>query len=416
MSDFLKEISFSFDIIANSLYNFWWIIFPVLFYQLFKIIWRDFVVVSNILTWKWVTLEITPPKEIERSPKVMEAFYAGISGVITSYNTFETYLHGKITDRFSLELEGREGALHFYVKTQKKWKKMVESQIYAQYPDAEIIEVDDYADSFPKVVPNKDWNLWGVDFELTRPDPYPIKTYDKFEEDITGTMIDPLSAIAEVMGKLGPGQHIWLQYVLEPLHEGWRQDELNLVDELSKKAKKKENSIFDDIKDVFSSIFKGMSAPIEFSASTEKDDQPVEFKLTPGEKEVLKAVEENLGKNAFRVKMRMIYIAKRENWNKSFVGSFIGALKQFNDLNLNNFKPNDASKTYAHYLWKKERMAYRQRKIYKRFRQKNMDGVKFVLTTKELATVFHFPDMSVKAPAVSMTESKKGSAPSNLPI
>lgn len=393
---------------------------PLVLWYIFKYVWKDYVIEYSSRSWlnllQWTVLEIIPPKDIEKSPKVMESIYAGIAGVVVSISVFDEWLKGAFTDQFSMEIVGDEGATHFYIRTQKKFRNLIEAQVYAQFPDAEILEVPDYVNRFPKVIPNKDWDLWGTDVEFKMPDPYPIKTYDKFEEDITGTMIDPLAAMAEVIGKLGPGQHIWLQYIIQPQKEIWRDDEMKLVDKLAKKAEKKEKNILEHIVEVIANLPKALFGPIEFAAEEAKNEQPVEFKLTPGEKEVLKAVEENLGKNAFKTKMRLLVLGRKEGFDKANVSSFFGSLKQFSDLNLNNFKPNDASKTYAYYFMKKARMAARQRKIYCRYKSRSMDGVKIVLTTKELATVFHFPNMEVKAPSVTMIRSKRGTAPANLPV
>jgi len=163
-------------------------------------------------------------------------------------------------------------------------------------------------------------------------------------------------------------------------------------------------------------VISGMSKPAEFAKKEKKEQQPVEFQLTPGEKDVLKAVEENLGKNSFSTKMRLLVFGRRENYDKSFIPTFFGTLKQFTDLNLNSFKPDSLSKTSVQYLMTKSRMAYRQRKIWRRYKDRDMSGKKFVLSTKELATVFHFPDMGVMAPKVPRIEAKKGSAPANLPV
>jgi hypothetical protein len=45
-----------------------------------------------------------------------------------------------------------------------------------------------------------------------------------------------------------------------------------------------------------------------------------------------------------------------------------------------------------------------------------MDGAKIVMSAKEMATLFHFPDMGVKSPSIRRVESKLGSAPANLPV
>lgn len=415
-----KDILSTYIVVWQSLFEFWWAFLPFLLWFLFKFFWKDFVIEYSRKAWlnllEWTVLEIIPPKDVEKSPKVMESIYAGIAGVVVSIGVFEEWLKGAITDRFSFELVGKEGEVHFYVRTQKKFRNLIEAQIYAQFPEAEIIEIEDYVNSFPKVIPNKNWDLWGTDVEFVMPNPYPIKTYDKFEEDITGTMIDPLAAMAEVIGKLGPGQHIWLQYVIEPLQEKWKLGELKLISKLTKKVEKKDMGIVDHIVEIFTSIPQAFTGPIEFAAKKAEIEQPLEFKLTPGEKEILKVVEENFGKNVFKTKMRLLVLGRKEGFDKTFVSSFFGSIKQFNDLNLNSFKPNDASKTYANFLMKESRLSARKRKIYRRYKGRSMDGKNIILSTKELATLFHFPNMEVKAPSVTTIESKRGTAPSNLPV
>jgi hypothetical protein len=415
-ADFWKPYS----VIGKTLIQFWWIVFPVMFFYLFKFLWMDFVCLYSKFSWlrslKWTLLEIIPPKDLEKGPKPMEAIFQGMVGVVETDNVFKTYLSGKFTDRFSLELVGLGGEVHYYIRTQTKYRNLIESQVYAQYPDAEIMEVEDYTKNFPKVVPNKKWKLWGADLELTKPDPYPIRTYDKFEESITGEIIDPVGAFVELFGTLPPGQNIWVQWILSPLKEAWREDEMKEVQKLAGRIGKKEKGILDDLVDVFTHIFPGFFGPVEFPKTEKKEEAPLEFRLTPVEKEQLKALEENLGKNAFRTKMRFVYIGKREGFDKAYISAFFGAMRQFSDLNSNTLKPDNQSKTYAYYVATDARSNYRRRKIYRRYRDRDMDGYKAVFSTTELATLFHFPNMNIKAPSVTRVESKKGSAPFNLPV
>ncbi len=410
-------------VIGETIYFFWWIIFPITFYYIFKIIWIDFVAIYSSHSWynsqKWSLLEIIPPREIEKGPQMMENIFIGLTGVLTTFDTFSEYITGAwYHDRFSVELIGAEGKIHFYIRTQKKYRNMLRSHIYAQYPDAQILEVEDYVENFPKVLPSKHWDMWGTDFEFVANDAIPIKTYDKFEENVTGEMIDPMAALTEALGSLAPGQHLWLQFVLQPLPEPRKKDLEGIVKELKGEKKELSNGIAQDLLEVLNlkNILKGLFTKMEFQGTENDILQPLEFRLSPIEKERLKATEENLGRNLFSTKMRMIYLGRKENFDKSNMSAFIGAIKQFNDLNLNQVKPEDISKTYANIFFTKGRLAIRKRKLYDRYKKRNMDGKKIIFSTKELATVFHFPDMGVKTPAIQRVDSKLGSAPGNLPI
>ena len=413
------EIFSIFKVIGEAFFHVWFVVLPVAFYQLFKIIWKDYIQIKWLSSLKYDQLEIIPPKNLEKSPQPMESIFWGISGVLKTHNTVEEWVKGELTFKFSLELVSDEGTVHFYIRTPRQFRNLIEAHLYAQYPDVVVNEVADYVQDVPAIIPNKEWDLWGTDLELCQPDPYPIRTYKYFEESVTGKMIDPLAGLVETMGKLGPGQKIWFQYVVIPLHETWNAEEHEIIDKLAGRVGEKTgvfSGLLNDLGDIFGNLGKGLFGPVEFAKKEEKEESPLEFRLTPVEKEILKAVENNLGKNMFRIKMRFIYLGRRENFDKSAVSSFVGGIKQFNDINLNSFRPNDKSKTYALHLWVDERTRFRQRKIFKRYRDRDPTGATFVLSTEELATVFHLPDMSVVAPSVTFVEAKRGGAPANLPV
>lgn len=414
-----KEIFDIYKVIGAAFTHVWFIVLPVAFYYVFKLIWKDYIQMRWLMSLKYDLLELVPPKLIEKSPQPMESFFWGISGVLKTHNPVDEWVKGEMTFKFSLELVSDAGTVHFYIRTPKQFRNLVEAHLYAQYPDVVINEVPDYVQDVPVLVPNKEWDLWGTDFELCQPDPYPIRTYKYFEESVTGKMIDPLGGLVEAMGKLGPGQKVWFQYVVIPLKEEWNAEEHKIIDKLAGRVKDEAGvfgGLMSDLGDVFGNIGTAMFGPVEFKTTEEKDESPLEFRLTPVEKEILKAVENNLGKNMFKIKMRFLYLGKRENFDKTTVSSFVGGIKQFNDINLNSFRPNDKSKTYASHLWVASRLRFRQRKIFKRYRDRDPTGATFVLSTEELATVFHLPDMSVVAPSVTFVEAKQGGAPANLPV
>lgn len=419
----LNEIGASLGMVGQVFGNTWFFALPPLFYFLFKLLWMVHINDAYVEAASWTLLEIIAPKNIEKSPKPMETVFVGFAGVEKGFSTYEEFVDGMVTDFMSLEVVSSEGTVHFYIRTMKKHRHLIEAYLYAQYPDVELVEVPDYVDNFPKVMPNAQWRIWGADVATTKKhDAYPIRTYTTYEETVTGTMIDPLAGLIEAMGKLGPGQHSWVQWIIAPTSPAWNGTTgKELADKLKGKEKKKENlweMITKDITDVLGNIFKYLNGPIEFEAEKKKDEQPLDTRLSPMERDVLKAVEANLGKVQFITKGRCIFVARRENFDMSLgVSAVWGALKQFGDDNLNSLKPDGESKTSKHYdIFKKERLDYSQRKLYRRYKNRSKDGVKTVMSSEELATLFHLPDISVMAPAMSRVEAKRGGAPSNLPI
>ncbi len=413
--------------VFSALMSVWFILFPPLLFFLFKILWLLHVNGHFGGGLKWVLLEIIPPRDIEASPLPMESIYTALAGVIKSPTTAEEYIKGELPTSFSFELASIEGQTHMYVRTQAGFRNLVEAHFYAQYPNVEIVEVEDYVNLVPKTIPNKDWDLWGVDFKLFKPDLYPIKSYKNFEETITGKMVDPLAGLIETMGKLGPGQHLWLQFIITPISEKWYSTGKETVDEFLGRVKEKKQGmlarIFADIWDIFSNIGKGMfGGEVVFTAGAKpekKEEQPLEFRLSPGEKDVLKALQNNLAKQQYKIRMRHLYIGRREVFSKTTgVSSFIGGIKQFNDQNLNSMVPNDDSKTYANFVFVEERLRFRQRRLFRRYigRDSDPQSSRFLFSSEELATIFHIPDMGVLAPSLTRVSAKRSGAPSNLPL
>src|SRR3989344_5989195 len=94
---------------------------------------------------------------------------------------------------------------------------------FNHYPEIEIREVSDYVRLVPPTVPNDEWDTYGEDFDFTREDAYPIKTYEKFFEPqgekiaAEEKRMDPVISLLEGMSKLGVGEHYWVQFITGPV-------------------------------------------------------------------------------------------------------------------------------------------------------------------------------------------------------
>jgi hypothetical protein len=424
----IADVAHAFSQIASVGAHVWFFVLPPLLFPLFMYMWRwQYVLGKYLSTVNSILLEIIPPKDIEKSPQLMEGLFDGLAGTDKAYLIYEQYALGVTPPKFSLEVVGSEGHAHFYIRTPDVFRNLIEAHLYAQYPDVEIMEVDDYVADVPKNLPNKDWNLWGTDLKLAKADAYPIKTYHSFEETVTGKMMDPLAGLIEVIGKLPPGQKIWLQYIISPERSTWSDTEGKaLVDEIVKGKKEKPAGIiatlFSHLGDIFRGVVKGIfgGAPSEVKKSDNKPADPLDLRLTPVQRKVLEAVESNIGKNVFRVKMRFMYLGRRENYNSgAFLPAIFGAIiKPYGDTNLNSIIPYNPTKTSAEYVFTKSRLLYLQRRLFRRYRDRDRDPMDniFILSTSELATLFHLPDGSVISPALSRVTAKRGGSPSNLPI
>ena len=90
---------------------------------------------------------------------------------------YEKWWEGHFQKTLSLEIISIGGDIRFILKVPAPVRNLVESSIYAQYPEIEIVEVEDYTKNVPQDIPNDKWDLWGCDYETIKPDIYPISVY-----------------------------------------------------------------------------------------------------------------------------------------------------------------------------------------------------------------------------------------------
>jgi len=438
MTDYTNLFQSAFQSIGIAL-RFWWVYMPVILFFIVYEMWHEYIKDKYIKSLKWILLEVTPPPDVQKSPKIAEIFFSGLHSTYSKPVTGrKRFLEGKVQDWFSFEIVGNEGEMKFYVRTLEGNRNLVESQIFAQYPDAEIKVADsDYIDLLPAKLAQSEYDLFGAELIFTKDNPYPIKTYPFFEEESGKDEFkrtDPLAPLAEIMSTLGPGEHLWLQLVARPTGDGWvREQAQPLIDKIVGKPAKPPAPTFlqnlsgflDTGINTLMSFLGGGASQIEAKKEDKKDVDPQ--KLTPGQKFVLEQVENKAHKLAYKAGHRLLYVARKDVFNKGRIVSVIGMFKQLYSSDMNTFKPNgkvdtDPKGSLAWFFPKEtgfgkaEKVATRKRKIYEAYRSRSFVEQPNIMSTEEMATVFHLPGLNVKAPALPRVEAKKGQPPVSLPF
>ncbi len=376
---------------------------PVIAIMIAKNLWLEYVQMEFIKkNYEFVLLEIRLPRNIEKTPMAMELVLQALHQSGTG-NWYERWWKGKVKPWFSLEIVSVEGNVKFYIRTPSRFKKLIESHIYAQYPDVDVSEVPDYVSLAPYMNEKEEWSLWGCEFTLTKPDPYPIKTYVDYGLD--SSMVkeeqksDPITSTIEFMGSLSRGQQIWMQILVQATGNRF----------------KTEGKWFDmhDWKDEGKKLIKDLQEKYAGESGT---------KATKRQGELINAIERSLSKLGFDCGIRALYIAKKEFFDPTNIAGVVGSLRQYSSQDLNGFKP--AMTTGFDYPWqdyKGIREAKQKRKIYDAYVRRSYfyspyKKKPFVLNTEELATVFHFPGGVAETPTFTRIESRRGEPPANLPI
>ena len=92
-----------------------------------------------------ILLEIKLPKDQPKSPAAMEFVLQGIWENANISTPADAFWEGKLREWFSLEIVALNGEVRFFIWAFPRWKKIIESRVYAQYPGAEVHEAKDYA-------------------------------------------------------------------------------------------------------------------------------------------------------------------------------------------------------------------------------------------------------------------------------
>ncbi len=407
-----------------------WIFFVVLFMYGVYHVWLEHRQGAYMSRWKYVLLAVDIPKNNEQTPKAVESVFVALYGSQSGFNLIEQYWLGKMRESFSFEIVSLEGYIQFLIRTPVPYRDLIEAAIYANYPEAEITEVEDYTKDFARLrFPNEEYNLWGSELLLVKDFPFPIRTYPDFEHTMTQKLVDPLANVLEALGHLGSGEQGWIQLITTPqAAPSWGELGKKVVKEfMGEKYKMPSPGSLDLIEKPLGWLSSGAIKIADFAlgasgeeAKKEDADQWKMFKITPHERTVLEKVQNKLAKYPFRLKFRYVYLAKKEVFNKAKgVAMVLGAIQQFNTADGNGLKPGKRSKTSADYFYTKKRVAKKQNTILRYYIRRNNwngdDTHNMYFSSEELASLWHFPDINIQTPLLEKIGSRTGAPPTRLP-
>jgi hypothetical protein len=388
-------------------------------------VWLTYKRTEYFASLSYTVLEIKLPKEIFKSPLSMEFLFNALyqtggeekfkwpwKDVITKDDgkikvdfsklkiQSEYYLKGQTRPWYSFEICSIGGKIKFFIWTRSNFKNLIEANLYSQFPGIEIFEVTDY--TLPiSYDPSKN-SIWGTEFELTKADSFPIKTYIDYGMDKDPKeeyKIDPMTPLVEFLSSVGEKHNIWIQIIARAhIAEDFDKESGKMVDNKWVKSAQAE------IKKIQESVK---------PQKVEGKDTPPPRALTQGEQDTIKALERSISKVGFDVGIRAFYVANKDVFDKSISAGVIAGFKHYSSNNLNGFKPRKGASPDKNDDKRDFLYAYKSRGY---FYNEFADGRPyFVLNTEELATIYHFPGQVSTVPTFERIESKKALAPGNLP-
>ncbi|MFH2063264.1 MAG: hypothetical protein ABIJ46_03875 [bacterium] len=380
--------------------------------------WRQNKFAATITT---CLLAIDVPRQNEQTVKAVEQIFSTISGAYSGLDKFEKYWLGKFQPTFSFEIVSINGYVQFLVHTWTKYRDLVESAVYAQYPDAEIVEVADYTHTIPSRYPDQEWDIFGSELVLKKPSHLPLRTYPQFEHTSAEYPFkDPISALLEIMASLKTGEQLWVQFLVKPNDGGWRAKGIKEIEKMLGRKAPPKKSVIDEalwlpkgvVKEFGSLLTSGPSA-----APASKEEPLKMLAMSPGERGVVEAAQMKLTKIGFDTKIRIVYAGRRNIFSKKHFTSVKGSFAQFSSLNLNELKPYGKVTPKGDYFYQRWSEPDRKTRLVRNYsnRSSGAGATAFVLNTEELATLYHFPMRDQKTPLLKKTDAKRAEPPAGLP-
>lgn len=307
-----------------------------------------------------VLLQIAVPRDNEIKIDAAEQMFASLVALRGS-GKFENF---KPKPHLSFEIVGMPGDIRFYVNVPKKYRDYIEKQINGAYPDAEITQVTEVsAKQKEGTTVGSEYNIFSENgkvaffwMNLKSSDYLPIKTYKELATD-------PLSSITSTLAKMREGEGAVIQILVRPADAKWA---------------KMGRSYLGNVK-------KNESNPEKASYKTDAKE--------------LEAMENKLSKPGFHTTIRVVVCAKTETDAKAHLMNLGGAFTQFQHVNTLKKRRQYLKGLFMHDF------------IYRYFPLVRQTGI---LTSEELATIFHFPNKAITTPGIHWLTSKRAPVPSNI--
>ncbi len=237
-----------------------------------------------------VFLKIQIPEDNEIEPSMSEQMYSSMYG-IRKGGFFESL---KEHDHISFEIVANSNSIDFYAVCPKNLENLVEKQINAAYPDAEITKVDP-------------WFLWSNDGQvefsslvLKKADYFPINTYEEMK-------VDSMAIITAALSKLHEGEGLAIQMIIRPAEDAWQSN-----------GKAHIKKYFGDRNKV--------------------DKDGGGLKMSKIDEDYIQTIQDKISKIGFETVIRLVSVSNDEASAKANLSNLERAFGQFNNPTFNSLK------------------------------------------------------------------------------
>lgn len=350
----MSPTNFSLDVLSSVGLN---LLFAILMWGIFA----AFLIIATyifILWWrnrnreqaslKYLLMQVAVPKGNEIKIDAAEQMFASLS----SFGKHGLFSFLKPEEHISFEIAAIKEDVRFYVALPSHLKDMVEKQIHAAYPGADIVLVPEYN------IFTESGKVAFTSLRLKNSDYMPIKTF----KDLP---VDPLNSLTTNLGKMGEGEGAAVQILFTPASHKWS------------------------------------SRGHAYIAKIKRQEANPETSKYAHDPKSLEAIDAKCNRPGFKTTIRIVVCSTDVTQAKAHLSNLVSSFDQFNS-DQNGFKKN------RHLIKKLFLIDF----IYRYF---PVFGKTSVLSSDELATIIHFPNKTVETPHIFWLNAKRAPASQMIP-
>lgn len=350
-------------------------------------------------------LEISVPKENSDKENEPQKEEKDIIGIAEQF--FATINAGRghgvkefmgVNDYITLELAAYNKKISFYLNVPRHLVSLIEKQLHAQYPKAQIEEVKAYN------IFGKRSYIAAAELALQKDFSFPIRTYKSMETD-------PMNALTNSLSKLGEGEGAVIQLLISPAHNHWQSKARNNALQIQQ-GRNPDVVTSSGFAKAMNATFRGMGVVFDELFSPKKNNQSQyqrqgymdhsgydkPLQLTPMQQDMIKKFEEKTSKAGFKFNLRLVTSSSDQATSDVNLRNILASFMQYTQPPFNGFRV----------------LKRKPQKVISDFIFRVFHHTKAVLNTEELASLWHLPTKFIETPNIKWLNAKKAAPPVNI--
>jgi hypothetical protein len=329
---------------------------------------------------------------LEEYLKTAEQFYSSLSNIKES-NPLKRFFLGNPFIVFEIAVHRLGEEIFFYIASPRSISGLIEKTILGFWPKAQIQIVPDYN------IFNPEGKSVGAIASLKKSPIFPLKPLQEFATD-------PLSPITSIFTKLAKeGEGAALQLLVRPTGKSLKKKAEKIIEFIHRGYKLEEAVEIAPSRTGMGGVFRELEETLILGKKKEEIQKlsTPPLQNTPLQQAQISAISQKAGQPLFEVNLRVLASAPNEKRASEILYQLQRAFDDFgspllNEINFKNLSGRLLKKLFYNFS----------------FRLFD-DKEKMLLSSGELATLFHFPSPQLLTPHVKWLKTKQAPPPPNLP-